>query len=109
MRRIILIIATLLTFLAFASPAIASPDGHAIKPVNRQGVDVNNFDAYIAEASGALCVDTGGVVQGNYALGYLVNRSRSAADTTEPAGQAGIRPGHTNSRSRALTCAAPVT
>jgi hypothetical protein len=72
MRRIILIIATLLTFLSFASPAVASPHGHAIKPVNRQGVDVNNFDAYIAEQSGALCVDTGGVVQGNYA--YNGNR-----------------------------------
>jgi hypothetical protein len=68
MRRIILIIATLLASLAFASPAMASGSGHAIKPATQHEVNVNNsFNAYIAETFGALCVDTGGVVQGNYA------------------------------------------
>ena len=42
-------------------------------------------------------------------LGSPFNRSGSAADTTEPAGQARIRPRHADSRGRALTCAAPVT
>src|SRR5712691_13100196 len=41
-------------------------------------------------------------------LGSPFNRSKSAADTTEPAGQAGSRPRHADSRDRALTCAAPV-
>jgi hypothetical protein len=41
-------------------------------------------------------------------LGSPFNRSKSAADTTEPAGQAGSRPRHADSRGRALTCAAPV-
>ena len=45
----------------------------------------------------------------NPGLGYLVNRSSSAADTTEPAGQAGIRSRDVDSRGRAVTCAAPVT
>lgn len=68
MRRIILTIATLLALLAFASPAMASGSGHAIKQATQQGVEVDNtFGAYLAETSGALCVDTGGVVQGNYA------------------------------------------
>jgi len=68
MRRIILIIATLLALLAFASPAMASGSGHAIKPATQHEVNVNDsFNAYIAETFGALCVDTGGVVQGNYA------------------------------------------
>ena len=40
--------------------------------------------------------------------GSPFNRSKSAADTTEPAGQAGSRPPHADSRGRALTCAAPV-
>jgi hypothetical protein len=67
MRRITLIIATLLALLAFASPAMAS-GGHAINPATQQRVEINNtFGAYLAETSGALCVDTGGVVQGNYA------------------------------------------
>lgn len=68
MRRITLIIATLLALLAFTGPAMASGGGHAIKPATQRGVEVNNtFDKYIAEEFGALCVDTGGVVQGNYA------------------------------------------
>jgi hypothetical protein len=41
--------------------------------------------------------------------GSPFNRSKPAADTTEPAGQAGSRPRHADSRGRALTCAAPVT
>ncbi len=41
-------------------------------------------------------------------LGSPFNRSKPAADTTEPAGQAGSRPRHADSRGRALTCAAPV-
>jgi hypothetical protein len=39
--------------------------------------------------------------------GSPFNRSRSAADTTEPAGQTGIRPRRAGSRGRTLTCAAP--
>ena len=42
-------------------------------------------------------------------LGYLLNRSRSAVDTTESAGQAGIQPSQADSGGKALTCAAPVT
>jgi hypothetical protein len=68
MRRIILTLATLLALLAFTSPAMASGGGHAIKPATQQGVELSNtFNAYIAETFGSLCVDTGGVVQGNYA------------------------------------------
>jgi hypothetical protein len=36
-------------------------------------------------------------------LGYLLNRSRSAVDTTESAGQAGIRPSQADSGGKALT------
>jgi hypothetical protein len=45
----------------------------------------------------------------NPALGYLLNRSRSAVDTTESAGQVGIRPSQADSGGTTLTCAAPVT
>jgi hypothetical protein len=42
-------------------------------------------------------------------LGYLLNRSRSAINTTESAGQVGIQPSEADSDGKALTCAAPVT
>jgi hypothetical protein len=42
-------------------------------------------------------------------LGYLLNRSRSAINTTESAGQAGIQPSEADSDGKALTCVAPVT
>ena len=48
-----------------------------------------------------------GAADHNGGLGSPFNRSRSAADTTEPAGQAGIRTRRADSRGRALTCAAP--
>ena len=41
------------------------------------------------------------------ALGSPFSRSRSAIDTTEPAGQAGSSTCHAGSGGRALTCAAP--
>jgi len=54
--------------------------------------------AWVAPEPGDMCI-----------LGYLLNRSRSAVDTTESAGQAGIRSSQADSGGRALTCAAPVT
>jgi hypothetical protein len=44
----------------------------------------------------------------NGGRGYPFNRSRSAVDTTESAGQAGTRLCRADSGGRALTCAAPV-
>lgn len=68
MRRIIFISIALLTLLGLASPAMASPHGGALEPVNRLGAVAGfNFNAFIQEAGGLLCVDTGGVDQGNYA------------------------------------------
>jgi hypothetical protein len=68
MRRIILIGTALLTLLGLASPAMASPRGNTLEPVNRLGVATDfSFKAYIQEADGTLCVDTGGINQGNYA------------------------------------------
>jgi hypothetical protein len=45
----------------------------------------------------------------SHRLGYLLNRSRSAINTTESAGQVGIQPSEADSDGKALTCAAPVT
>ena len=45
----------------------------------------------------------------NTCSGIFTNRSRSAINTTESAGQAGIQPSEADSDGKALTCAAPVT
>ena len=70
---------------------------------DRRGLEVRMHRPPSAPGAEALCGKPH-----RASLGSPFNRSKSAADTTEPAGQAGSRPRHADSRGRALTCAAPV-